>query len=230
MGLSRLIWSDDPVAREPMEGNPTLAGEEEAVGEHGRGESQRTGQEHLGDVRAEEGLAAGDEELADAGARRLGRGTLDVLERERPGFRPWGGAHAAVVTGEVAVEVAVEPEPRSDDRRLLVRARRALADKKSAGLALGGHLHDGVPGEASPPFEVGPEASRAMQREEVAVGEPLERREQVVQQAGGKILRARSNLDRDAGSPFSPTVRRSLAGARPLEASRTRRWTGAPTP
>ena len=162
---------------------------------------------------------------------RLGGGALDVLERERPGIRPRRGAHAAVVTGEVAVEVGVEPEPGPDDRRLLVRARRALADEEPGGLALGGHLDDGVPGEASPAVEVGPETRRAVQREEVAVGEPLERREEVVQQAGREVLGARSNLDRpDAGTPFSPTVRRSLAGAPPRGVSRTPRCAGAPIP
>ena len=124
------------------------------------GRAVRTGQQHLGDVRPEERLAAGDEDLPDAGAGRLGCGALDVLERERPGFGPRRGAHAAVVTGEVAVEVGVEPEPRPDDGRFLVRAWRPLADEEPAGLALGGHLDDGVAGEAGPAVEVEPETSR----------------------------------------------------------------------
>jgi hypothetical protein len=108
---------------------------------------------------------------------------LDVVKRERSGIRARRGAHTTIVTGEIAVEVGVEPQPRADNRRVLVRLR-ALTDEEPAAVALGGHLDDGVPGEASPAVKVGPETSRTVQPEEVAIGQAPERLEEVVQETG----------------------------------------------
>src|SRR5258707_622272 len=60
------------------------------------------------------GLAAGDEDLADAELGGLDRDPPHALEAERPPRRLGRGAHAAIVAAQVAVEIGVEPEARAD--------------------------------------------------------------------------------------------------------------------
>ena len=80
--------------------------------------------EHVDDLRLDERLAAGDVDLLEALGDRLVDERAEALEPERAPARLRRGRHHAVVAGQVAVEVRVDPQPRREVRRAEQRHHR----------------------------------------------------------------------------------------------------------
>ena len=95
---------------------PRTAPQQHRVGQDRDGGTLTGDARERTELRVQERLAAGQQHLASAESGELLAGPpRDVdIQPSRP--RAWPGLRAAVVTGQVAVEVRVQPQPRSQRR------------------------------------------------------------------------------------------------------------------
>src|SRR5689334_11638378 len=112
------------IARQCLQALRTPAGEQHPVRQHCRRSGCRASTQDLADVCQQKRLATRDKDLFHAELRRF---TSDPLYALEPEFSSWcrgGRSHATIITTQVAVEVRVEPETRTQ-RPLFLRRQRS---------------------------------------------------------------------------------------------------------
>src|SRR5262249_16591383 len=141
----------DAIARQGPKHFQPPAHEQHPVSEHGCGGCRGTRQQDLLDVGEKEGLAAGNEDVADAKLDCFLCDLLYALKAGRPPRRLWRGAYATIVAAQVAIEIGVEPQARPNGTiGFAFRWGFAAADHPARLICLLSRLDQGVPGKATP--------------------------------------------------------------------------------
>jgi hypothetical protein len=173
------------------------------IGQYGRRGSRRTGCQDAADVRKKERLAACHENLADSERCRLACDPPHPQQAERSSRRLRRGAHTAIITAQIAIEICVEPKPRAE--RTVGFAWRftmgfgwrfTTSDYPTIATLLEGDVDQTIAREATPSFQLGTDhAVGTNDRHEIARAYTTQPGNQFDNQAGRKRFSACVELD-----------------------------------
>ena len=132
-GVQRHLEHDAVAVERLQRPPPASPREQHRVGEDRHGQERGARLDELAEVRVEERLAAGQQQLAAAEAGELLGRSARHVDLQAPGRGARRRFRAAVVAGQVAVEVRVQPEPRAERRGLRASARGPWAGLRVEG-------------------------------------------------------------------------------------------------
>ena len=147
------------IARQRSQALSASSGKEHSISQH-RGRSGRSASEqNLANIFQQKGLAAGHEDFFDPQLHRFTGDPLHPCEPQFPSRRGRRRPHAAVVAMQVAVEVRVQPKPRTHRPIVFCRCpssrgnNPASEDPARAAIFRSG-FHKWISGKSAPRFQL----------------------------------------------------------------------------